>query len=212
MDGLALNIGDTPYSAPGWREIGQEFTTGEGEYGRDPAVTRAIRAFDPGIIPLWCRWVFLSPQDTGEPKIEVFGRHAIGRYREFSSAEQFGHRGLGYTGPLPNILELILEGDPDPRAGDLPGAYVPWDWQLVGYLRELYTESSAEERKQKFVRNPIADQIRRREKMREEREYVLEDIRRFADRKLEGVGTPDIEERMALIAERSTRLARSQNV
>lgn len=190
-----------------------EFITGEGEYPRDPAITRAIRAFDPGIIPLWCRWIFLSPHDTGEPKIEVFGRHAIGHYNPYSGKECFGSG----PGRKPNVLDVIWEGSlmglPDPRAGDLPGLYLPWDASLVGFLQAADAHNmSIIERVEKFVRGPVAEQTRLKIRRREEREYINADLRRFANKMLERVGTPDMEERMALNAERSTRAARSENV
>ncbi len=199
---LTFDIKDSPYNTAGWREIGQEFTTlSPVEYPRDPAVTRAIKVFDPGMIPLWCRWVFHSPSDDGRPVEVVFGRHAIGRYRPFSGNACFGSG----PGQLPNVLELILEGDPDPRASDLPGAFVPWDWSLVAFLRAAYTEANAKDRIEKFVRHPVAKQAARRDALRQEREEINADLRAFADRQLERAKVSESDARQQLADRRYKR-------
>ena len=191
-------VRDSFYSAPGWRELDMEFSCCEGEYPRDPAVTRAIRTFDPDMIPLWVRWVFLSPQETGAPYVEVFGRHAIGRWVK---NPHYLHEPLRvltpfhWRGPTPNQVDLILEGVPDPRAADLPGAFVPWDWRLYYFLRKAYTDHrSAKELAKQFVHDPAEAQRRAQEQVRAEFEYRQRDLQRYAQKQLDKVSEVEARE------------------
>lgn len=195
---ISVPVRDSFHTAPGYREIGMEFTTGEGESFRDPAVTKAIRVFDPTMIPVWVRWAFLSPSDTGEPKLVVFGRHGIARYVEDPHGELPPFpiiRSLYYDGPLPNKLELILEGEKDPRYSDLPGKFVPWDWALHARLRAAYNVWSVREAKRKFVTEVLEARERAAEKRRAEEAYVRADLDRYATRKLEQVSEVEMKER-----------------
>lgn len=179
-----------PKIAPGWHELGMEFTCAEGEYSRDPAVTAAIKKFMPDMIPLWVRWAFWKP-DSGDSTVTVFGRHAIGRYDPALSArsdrsfyEQI-RTGYYHKGPVPNIIEKILCGELDPEAPDLPGKFIPWDWALVKELKDQvdYTAKlSIQDLKEHFIWGPKRRQEEARLKAEMEYEYIMRDIGSFVDR------------------------------
>ncbi len=179
--------------APGWHQLAMEFTTGEGEGFRDPAVTRAIHQFWPGAIPLWCRWVFWNPNEGIGPT--VYGRHAVGSHisnpREDKSEYQRIIVTPGYKGPRPNQIDLIWmdpSGPPDP---DLPGAYRPWDWRLVNELEERYGYTArlkVKDIQDQYVKGVIEKRqiaSMMRQIMHDE---IMKDLGMFVDRKMEEAG------------------------
>jgi hypothetical protein len=108
-------------------------------YEKDPAVTRAIREFDPGAVPMWRIQMWRFPGSTRPVRVV---NHVIGRYlpvqrylkRPFSVAVP-----ADWRGPVPNMLDHVLEDDSIEqykRGG--PGGYVPWDWSLYRWCRWMY--------------------------------------------------------------------------
>lgn len=195
---ISYEVADSFYTAPGWREIGMEYSlVPDVSYPPDPQVTHAIHSFDPGVIPLWVRWIFLSPQDTGNPEIVVFGRHAVGRYVKnlHGGIEPFSMDvPSNYHGPLPNIIERILQGRADPRATDLPGAYKPWDWSLFYELRSDYLED-IKTVKEMAIDAPRESWLRYKAWMAYENSIRQKAIRDYASRKLENVSEVEAKER-----------------
>lgn len=179
--------------APGWHQLDMEFTCAEGEYPRDPAVTKAIKEFLPDAIPLWVRWAFWNPR-SGDPSVRVFGRHALGRYdpNVTSRSERTGYEqiktGYFHRGPVPNVIEEVFMGAPPEDASDLPGAFIPWDWALVNYLKVKvgYANSMTksdwkDELIYKLKREREAQALRNST----EYEYIMRDIGKFTDRMME---------------------------
>ena len=129
----------------------------------DPAVTAAIRSFDPGVIPVWRISVYVPP---GQTQPRQFVHHGIGRHYPF-----FKHlrkpfqvaMPAGADFPEPNFLDAIFEDVYSPgylMSG--PGDFMPWSWDTYYWCRE------------KFERITIAAYMKRIEK-RQEREQKLHD-------------------------------------
>lgn len=167
---------DQVHTTPGWREIGQFFSLVEHPvYVKNPAVTKAIREFDPTIVPMGCCWVFDAPSnDAGRFRTEVFYRHALGRYKwdPWNPPPKFNVAvPPGYCGPVPNILERVLDcggREPNEKDADLPGPYEPWDWPLYYKLRFEYCESP---------REVIAGQKRVEEARQKRLDFMKDDFR-----------------------------------
>lgn len=140
-------VADSPSSAPGWREIDTQYTcVPDPTYPWDPKIMKAIQEFAPDAVPLWVHWVFMSPKETGNPQLVVFGRHALGRAvrNPGSQLEPFRClmptmpcRGLTFT--KPNRIWFIHEGSPDERYLDLPGSYLPFDGSILDRAKRSST-------------------------------------------------------------------------
>lgn len=177
----------------GWREVGQHFTlTDPCLYPRDPAVTAAIRVFDPDLIPMWVSWVFLPDvADASSHEPLVVGRHAIGYYEPLKP-NQFSQHPIyvppSYSGPVPNRLELILENGPGVRAeSPLPGPFEAWDWKLYYKLRLMYARKTGKEAIADF-REVQYEKQRRKQKNQAELERFQRDMSRDAERMIESMG------------------------
>lgn len=196
---ITYEVADSFHTAPGWRDVGMEYSLiPDSSYPPDSQVTRAIHSFDPGVIHLWVRWIFMSPSNTGNPQIEVFGRHAVGRYVKNPHGQVEPFRidvPANYHGPVPNLIERILMGEPDSRARDLPGIYVPWDWKLYYDLRNDYLLASVKDIKKLAVEDQAMAWLRYRASLLADRAYRNADIRAYAERKLANVSELEAKER-----------------
>lgn len=191
-----------PDRAPGWHEVGMEYSCiPDPQYPWDPQVFKAIQALRPDLTPLWVRWIFLTPPEDGHQETVVFGRHGLGRV----------DGGVQYSAPLevtmpnmpcqgmkferPNRVWKIFEGADDPRAPDLPGAFVPFSWEF--YKNVLDSPSlSPKELKYLAVTKPQEDALREQESKLKEREYIQRDLDEFADRLLGRMSEVEMKERL----------------
>jgi hypothetical protein len=201
---LEVPIRDSFQTAPGWRDLGIEYTCiPDATYPWDPKVLRTIWSFDPGVIPMWVRWGFLSPADDGQEKVEIFGRHAIGRavHNPHALLEPL-HVSMppmpcqGVRFERPNLVELIAVGKPDSRASDLPGEYMPFGYQLVKHLRKQYREASARQLYKEAVTDKQEAAALALAKVRAEEAYRRADVEAFVARKLDGVSELEMRDRM----------------
>jgi len=200
---LEVPIRDSFQTAPGWRDLGMEYSCiPDATYPWDPQVLRAIWAFDPGAIPLWVRWAFLSPSD-GQEKVVIFGRHGIGRRVRNPHSDL--HPLLVSMPPMPcqgvrferpNLIELVAVGKPDARASDLPGEYMPFGYQLVKHLRKQYLEASAKDIFKVAVTDKKLAADAAGAKARADEAYRRADVEAFVDRKLSGVSEVEMRDRM----------------
>jgi len=110
-------------------------------YEKDPAVTRAVREFDPGIIPIWRvqRWEGL-PGFSGEVSLV---HHGIGRYYPFPRQIRkpfYVAMPAAADHPTPNFLDAVFEDtDTVPYFRGGPGEFVPWDWRVYYWCRRSFT-------------------------------------------------------------------------
>lgn len=188
---LTMPVRDSFHTAGGWRELGVSYSCiPDPVYPWSPEVLKAIWEFDPGVIPLWVRWAFLSP----DGEVVVFGRHAIGRrVRDPHTAiwpmqvemPSFPCNGVRFE--RPNLIEMILLGDPDPRAADLPGAYQPFNWNLYKLLRKSYLETSVKELAKRTIHDPEARRQEELSKLRAEQAYIRKDVEKFIEKQLDNL-------------------------
>jgi hypothetical protein len=211
---LEVPIRDSFQTAPGWRDLGMEYTcVPDAQYPWDPKVLRTIWTFDPGVIPMWVRWAFLSPADDGQEEVVIFGRHAIGRHVDnpHSQLEPL-HVSMppmpcqGVRFDRPNLIELIAVGAPDKRASDLPGEYMPFGYQLVKHLRKQYREATAKEIYKLAVTDKQAAADENLRKVRQEELYRRADVEAFVAKKLENVSEIEMRDRMLGKRERASNL------
>lgn len=131
-------------------------------YPYDPAVVRAIREFDPNVIPLFVRRAYKAT--TGQ--VVVRGFHAFASHRWNPSGKPASWTNLVLmptysNAPRPTHMDLHLE-DRNQRKGDgLPGAYVPFDWRQYHGLRALYDEWTDKQKVTWLQQNDRAAQARR---------------------------------------------------
>ena len=155
-----------------WRVAPDQYTcVSPPGYEKDPAVTAAIREFDPGLIPVWRVQLWRFPGSATERRVV---HHGIARYYP---VPRYMRRALrvelpaDFDGDAPNMLDAILEDDNTlqyKRGG--PGDFLPWDWSLYRWCRFQFDKltlaawSDRAERKQ-------ARQAREYKAMMDELEY-----------------------------------------
>lgn len=188
-----MNVRDSFHTARGYRDLGMKFTAGEGEYPRNPLVVAEIKNQWPDLVPLWCRWAFRGPD--GEDI--VFGRHAIGRINRDPKlpAEEFAvDKPFGYgVYRNPHQLILIWQGSkPDKRGVDLPGEYLPFDWNLLEFLRKSeFRGIKAEKERLARVED---EQIKAAANRREEQDRINADLQNYVNKKLDTVSEVELKE------------------
>lgn len=200
-----------PDRAPGYHEVGVEYScVPNPEYPWDPEVFKAIQTLRPDLTPLWVRWIFLTPPEEGPQKPVVFGRHALGRV----------DKGILQSIPLkvdmpnmpcqgvrfekPNRIWKIFEGEKNARYSDLPGAFIPFNWEIYQHVASC-KDMTAKEIFESVVRKPQEEARRRQEQRMAEREYIQRDLDKFADKMLERMSEVEIKERILGGAAKKTR-------
>jgi hypothetical protein len=125
----------------GWRLVGDDRYTCVAPVGyeKDPAVTAAIRAFDPGVIPIWRIQVWVAPDDP-TPRQHV--HHGFARFYPHPRRLRRGFAcpvPADWRGEAPNFLDFIME---DQETRDFhrggPGGFIPWDWALYTWARRHF--------------------------------------------------------------------------
>lgn len=170
-----------------FRQIGEDKYTCVAPAGfeKDPAVTRAIQSFDPGLIPIWRlqRWKF-----PGEDKETLVVHHGIGRFYPYPRHIRRPFHVTMPTGaehPAPNFLDAVFE-DTDSLTFKMggPGVYMPWDWSTYYFCRREFDRITAE----KYLLLIEAHRERmetERRKFEEEVEYRKKQIEPWILKKLE---------------------------
>ena len=206
---ISVPVRDTAESAPGWRFLGEAYSCiPDAVYPWDPAVVRAIREFCPDVVPMTIRTVWKSSRLDGEPRTMVLVRHSIARairdpicpiHRFHCEMPSTGVSGVRLT--RPNYIELNwYDKEVRPWGFDLPGEYLPFDWELYESLRLAYVDSLMPDELSEHLFSPYqARQNRRKKHNREERAYRNQDIQEYTSRKMECVS--ELEERDAALGE-----------
>lgn len=153
----------------GWRAAGDDVYTcvAPPGYEKDPAVTAAIRSFDPDIIPAWRIQLWFPPRTM---EILRVVHHGIMRHYAYpKNLRQRFHVELpqGWDGPEPNLLDVFFS---DERKTNLigPGAYMPWDWHVYRYCRNTWIILTSDVYRERVERH--------RERMRQEHERQWTEI------------------------------------
>jgi hypothetical protein len=126
-------------ASDGWRAAGEDRYTcvAPPGYEKDPAVTAAIRSFDPTMIPMWRIQLWYAPREFEPIKVV---HHGIGRYYPYP---RYVRRPFhvdtpqGWTGEIPNFLDAFFE-DPEPNKFIGPPTYIPWDWRTYRFCRQQW--------------------------------------------------------------------------
>jgi len=175
-------------------------------FEKDPAVTRAIQSFDPGVIPIWRlqRWKF-----PGEGKSTLVVHHGIGRYYPYPRHLRRPFHvtmPVGAEYPAPNFLDAIFEDTSTVsfKMGG-PGVYMPWDWSTYYWCRRQYDAITAE-RYMKRLEAHWERMERDRKSFEEELEYRKKQIEPWILKKLEDeVSEADWEQLLEFHAENQQR-------
>lgn len=150
MPTYSMPLRDSVTRAPGWLFAGEQYTcVPDAQYPWDPAVVKAIREFCPDAQPiliksLWQRsWSESSPLDT-----MMLVRHGIARSvrdpiqrpHYFQCEMPSVKTGVSLT--RPNYIEVNwYDRENRPWGHDLPGSYLPFDWELYHCLRMGYEDN-----------------------------------------------------------------------
>ncbi len=140
---LQYAVADSIHTAPGWRILCDKW--GESDFytcippvdrPMDPVWVKEVHAFDPSAIFLWRKQLYLPP---GEVLPVMVCHNAMGRYVACPRRElQLFHVEMppGAKHPPPNELLWVWEKFDDCLMHEGgPGAYMPWDGDIVRYLR-----------------------------------------------------------------------------
>lgn len=204
-------IRDSFYTAPGYREIGMFYScVPDPAYPWNSTIMREIQKLAPDAVPLWVHWVFMSPQDTGNPKIVVFGRHALGRVIKEQHGWLAPMRVLMPTMPCqglrfekPNDIWFIHQGrmGEHPKYKDLPGDYLPFDYDLLAKVQDMarafaMTDKEYREHLEDIMIVEPTKAVRRKVRQaRDQRLYKEADLGRYLDKQYEKVSEVEAKER-----------------
>jgi hypothetical protein len=207
---LSVPIRDTAESAPGWRYLGETYSCiPDAVYPWDPAVVRAIREFCSDAVPISIRSVWKSSRLDGEPRTMVIVRHGLARsirdpiapIHHFDCIMPSTPVSGGVRLPKPNYIELNwYDKEVRPWGYDLPGAYLPFDWELHACLRRAYVDSLSPTELVDYLVSPYnARQKIRTKQKKDEEAYVNNDVQTYAAKKIAGMS--DVELKEAVLGE-----------
>lgn len=140
---LRYTVADSIHTAPGWRILCDsggvsDFHTCVEPVDRpmDPVWRREVHSFDPTAIFLWRKQLYLPP---GQTQPVMVCHNALGRYVPVPNRElQLFYVEMPESAkhPRPNELLWVWEKFDDCLMYEGgPGAYMPWDGEIVRYLR-----------------------------------------------------------------------------
>lgn len=207
---FSIPIHDSPETAPGWRFITEIYSCiPDAAYPWDPAIVRAIREFCPDAQPISIRTVWKSSALDGNVQTMVLLRHGIARavrdpiapihsfYCHMPSTPRSIHLSR------PNYIEVNwYDKQIRPWGYDLPGAYLPFDWEFYKSLRTAYIDNLLPEELSDHLVNPfIARRELRRKQIREEQEYIDRDVQSYQQRRLDRASDQELAELAAGVVE-----------
>lgn len=164
---ISVPIGDSPATAPGYLCLGHFYScVPDPVYPWDPAVLRAFRSICDDVVPIVIRsvWQWSNYNELGhlgEPMVLV--RHGLARaIRNPVTVHNFHCTmpSTPYDGFLipgrslaecrPNYIEVNWYDKGDrPFGVDLPGAYLPFDWEMFYRHKEAADEFARDLRRSK---------------------------------------------------------------
>lgn len=188
-----IPVADSPHTAPGWRMLEEIYYCWKDVmYPWDPAVVLAIREFEPTAMPLTIRSSW-QKMDRGNPQPPVtLVRHGIARIvRDALLPLHNFPGGIGmprvhepylfssfpgiHQKIAPNYMEVNhYDRDVRPYGYDLPGAYLPMNWDFYAVLRRDYENNR---RHQDIAR----DFIQPKEEARDRSKQESDDYDTFVD-------------------------------
>lgn len=198
---LAYKVADSFATAPGYREMDVVYScVPDPAYPWDPQVMKAIREFAPDAVPMWIQWVFMSPHETGNPEVVVFGRHALGRTIQNLTSELEPFRCAmptmpcqGLTFERPNRIWFVHEGGPNPQYPDLPGSYLPFDGSILDRAKKsaigfrMSEKEFVEHMKLEMIEKAREESNRRRAALEADLDARERDFEAYADKQFERI-------------------------
>jgi hypothetical protein len=151
---VSVPIGDSPCTAPGWLFLDERFSCiPDSHYPWDPAVLRIIRqeiCDDAMPITIRSTWMWSNYNELGYMPIMTLVRHGLARSvrQDGPAVHRFNCEMPSYKIPglcipgralsdcYPNqIWDNWYSKTDRPYGYDLPGAYLPFDWDYLQALR-----------------------------------------------------------------------------
>lgn len=176
----------------GWLFLAEYYTCiPDAVYPWDPAVLRAIREFCPDAMPITIRSVWRrSRRNHMHPEEMVVVRHGIARaIRDLIAAPHnftcaMPSTPCGARLVRPNFIEVNwYDKEVRPWGHDLPGAYLPFDWELHASLRQGYEDNLAPDDLVKKLCDPYYTRKALEKKSRDaEHAYQSRDLMAYEDK------------------------------
>jgi len=142
-------------------------------YPWDRDVVRALRQMDRGIVPVFCKMVYLPPYSHAQRDEVVFPRHGLALYRPVPAHEaepfpiemptQLGSRDRF---PRPNMYLVTLLEEPTIPGTELPGGYIPMGWETVNWVAQGIANAKEHQRVMRRAEEAALEDIRRQEAAR----------------------------------------------
>lgn len=217
---------DSPFTAPGWRELGVEYSCiPDAVYPWDRDVMREILRWAPDAVPMWVRWVFQSPQRDGDVYVKVMGRHAIGRHVANLALAQSPFRcemppmpcrGLYFK--RPNRIWFVHQDTMsyDRKDAALLGGYLPFDWALANKVMDMSIDFRLTEKEfkaaemERMLERPIAARELFFKQRDDDMDYRARDFGQYRDKQVEKVSDVDIMQQVGRIAARMAAIRARQ--
>ena len=195
---LSWNVANSFHTAPGYRQLSVEYSCiPDSLYPPEKEVLQAVKRIAPDLEYMWVRWVMLSPSNTGNPQVEVFGRHALGR------RVSDPHNTLPYL-PItlpsgmtsrrkPNRIHRIFQNmySKEPRG---IGGYLPFDWNVYYWIAETYKEATAKDLFRIYAQEPEDEKQKRDLSRQEQFGYMQRDIGGWVQRQLDSASELEVKE------------------
>lgn len=183
--------------APGWIFIKEEISCiPDSVYPWDKSVVREILRWSGGnIVPIWVKRVYRTPFNEAGVDHVVFGRHGLGQLGTLHSPLQNFPCSMpvGARFKRPTHIYWVPWGEADPRARDLPGAYIPFDSRFLKYVKDNYREPDIEAIKiQIEARYDLHEANLQKAKL--QHDQMAADIRKYAAKKLQTVSDSELKE------------------
>lgn len=198
---ISVPVATSRYTAPGWLFLGESFYTyPDVTYPWDAAVIAAIREVQPDAVPVTIRSVWQHANYGQMERPIVLVRHGIARSIRNPVAPVHRFRCEMPYAPMlelrtsvhelvdlrPNYIEVNWHDRGDRRYGkDLPGAYIPCDWELYYALYERAVDFNTMKLKpvewaqDELIEPHVARERRREEFLRGEDEAVQRELEAF---------------------------------
>lgn len=201
MRPVDYGVSDSFANAPGYRLVGDDFYTCVPPSDRpvDPVVLRMIHTFDPGLIPIWRKQLYLP---TGAQRPILVTHHGIARHvRDPKGDRRLFHVEMPSNAkhPQPNLLEAILEEEDElmlHHGG--PGKFQRFDMWLYKMLRRQFNVTkSPTEIIAAIMKRKDAVRDAARKAFREEHEYRKRHLDAYVAARIDKIGPADFRDYVA---------------
>lgn len=193
----AIQVSDV---APGWHMLDESYSAiPHALYPFDPAVLRAIRVFCPDVIPITITTTWIKPDDDIYTPMKLV-RHGLARAvrNPVCPTHEF-HCDMPASASrraIPNYIEVNWY-DKELRdfGHDLPGNYLPFDWDFYYAMEKSYTYNVGSADIVRKLCDPRFElQKRRKRQQAEEQAYRERDVEAYRKKKWSEVSEVELKE------------------